>query len=118
MVAVLGYSPKRLDKARAVEKEQTVPAAVLEGEPMTTSGLMPDARRSVRRNSDAAGTIYDGVAHISCRLENISDSGACVRLASDATIPPVFVLIVPSEKLKRSCFLVWRGCGRIGVQFV
>ena len=85
---------------------------------MATPAVKANLRRSVRRNSDAAGTIYDGSAHIPCQLENISEGGACVRLATAATIPPVFLLIVPSEKLDRSCFLVWRDGGRIGVQFV
>ena len=85
---------------------------------MATPALKWKMRQSVRRNSDAVGTIYDSVAHIPCRLENISDGGACVRLAGDATLPPRFVLIVPSKKLERSCFLVWRDHGRIGVQFV
>jgi len=85
---------------------------------MATPAFNADMRKSVRRNSDAAGTIHFNAAHISCRLENISDGGACVQLASDATIPPVFVLIIPSEKLERSCFVVWRNGGRIGVQFV
>jgi hypothetical protein len=85
---------------------------------MATPAFSANTRKNVRRNSDAAGTIYNDAAHIACRLENISDGGACVQLASDATLPPVFVLIVPSEKLERSCFLVWRNHGRIGVQFV
>jgi hypothetical protein len=85
---------------------------------METPEFKANMRKSIRRNSDAAGTIYNNVGHIPCRLENISDGGACVQLASDATLPPVFVLIVPSEKLERSCFLVWRNHGRIGVQFV
>lgn len=82
------------------------------------TALKVDKRKNVRRNSDAAGTIYFNAAHIPCRLENISDGGACVQLASDTTIPPYFVLIIPLEKLERSCFVVWRNGGRVGVQFV
>ena len=85
---------------------------------MATPAFKTDMRKNVRRNSDAAGTIYYNAAHIPCRLDNISDGGACVRLASDATIPPYFVLFVPPEKLERSCFVVWRNGDRIGVQFV
>jgi hypothetical protein len=79
---------------------------------------MANKRKSVRRDSDATGTIYINATHIACRLENISDGGACVQIAGDATVPPYFVLIVPDEKIERSCFLVWRSHGRIGVQFV
>ncbi len=85
---------------------------------MAAPAFRVDLRKNVRRNSDAAGTIYYNAAYIPCRLENISDGGACVQLASDAAIAPYFVLIVPLEKVERSCFVVWRKGSRIGVQFV
>jgi len=85
---------------------------------MAIAAFKTDMRKNVRRISNAAGTIYFNAAYIPCRLENISDGGACVQLASDTTIPPYFVLIVPPEKLERSCFVVWRNGGRVGVQFV
>jgi hypothetical protein len=37
--------------------------------------------------------------------------------AEHPTIPQVFVLTVPSEKLHRRCGIVWRRGIRIGVQF-
>ena len=84
----------------------------------TTSALKPsDARKSERRASSAAGTVYDGSTSIPCRLVDISSGGAGLLFVDSATIPQVFVLTVPSEKLQRRCGIVWRNGIRIGVQF-
>lgn len=85
---------------------------------MATPVITVDKRKNARRNSDAPGTIFYNAAHIPCRLENISEGGACVLLANDAAIPPYFVLFIPAEKVERSCSVVWRRGSRIGVQFV
>jgi PilZ domain len=75
-------------------------------------------RRSIRHTARESGTIYDGSVYISCRVECISADGARLRISNDATIPPGFLLMIPSIKLKRSCGVAWRDGDRIGVQFV
>jgi hypothetical protein len=79
----------------------------------------PDARKSERRASSAPGTVYvyDGSTSIPCQLVDISSGGAGLLFADCPTIPQVFVLTVPSEKLHRRCGIVWRRGIRVGVQF-
>jgi hypothetical protein len=88
---------------------------------MTTasaSALKPaDARKSERRASNAAGTVYDGSTAIPCQLVDISSGGAGLLFADCPTIPQVFILTVPVENLQRRCGIVWRRGTRIGVQF-
>jgi hypothetical protein len=84
----------------------------------TTSALNPsDARKSERRASSAAGTVHHGSISIPCHLVDISSSGAGLLFATSPTIPQVFVLTVPDEKLHRRCGIVWRRGVRMGVQF-
>ena len=83
----------------------------------TPAAKPSDARRSVRRASSALGTVYDGSATIPCQLVDISDGGAGMRFTGSPTIPQVFILTVPDEKLQRRCGIVWRRGARIGVQF-
>jgi hypothetical protein len=84
----------------------------------TISALKPsDARKSERRASGAAGTIYYDSTSIHCQLVDISSGGAGLLFADPPTIPQVFVLTVPCENLQRRCGIVWRRGTRIGVQF-
>jgi hypothetical protein len=88
---------------------------------MTTPSIFAlnpsDARKSPRRASSAAGTVFDGSASIPCRLVDISSGGAGLLFADCPSIPQVFLLTVPDEKLQRRCGIVWRRGVRIGVQF-
>ena len=84
----------------------------------TTSALKPsDKRKSERRASNAPGTVSNGSTSIPCQLVDISSGGAGLLFADSPTIPQVFVLTVPAEKLQRRCGIVWRRGIRIGVQF-
>jgi len=86
---------------------------------MVSPAPKPAKRRgNVRRKLREDATIYDGSAYISCRVEDISADGARLRLSKDAVIPPIFLLMIPSTKFKRSCSVAWRDRDRIGVQFV
>ena len=84
----------------------------------TPSALKPsDARKTERRTSNAPATVHDGSTSIPCHLVDISMGGAGLLFASSPTIPQVFVLTVPDEKLHRRCGIVWRRGVRVGVQF-
>jgi hypothetical protein len=54
----------------------------------------------------------------SCIIRDLSITGAALQLTElSATIPTAFTLIVPEDKLKIPCRVVWRRAYRIGVAF-
>ena len=53
-----------------------------------------------------------------CTIRDLSVTGAALQLSGrSATIPAAFTLIVPEDKLKIPCRVVWRRAYRIGVAF-
>jgi len=53
-----------------------------------------------------------------CTIRDLSVTGAALELSDrSATIPPTFTLIVPDDKLKLPCRVVWRTAFRMGVTF-
>ena len=53
---------------------------------------------------------------INCTLRNISDAGARLDVASVLGVPDVFDLKLEGQP-RRSCEVVWRNSGAIGVVF-
>ena len=78
-----------------------------------------DRRRFPRRKSYAPGTIqpHDGGGSIECILEDVSISGARLRLDGADALPPFFMLIVPAERIERNCMRSWTKGQRAGVRF-
>ncbi|MCP4620636.1 MAG: PilZ domain-containing protein [Bradyrhizobium sp.] len=53
-----------------------------------------------------------------CIIRDLSLTGAALELSDrSATIPQAFTLIVPDDKLKLPCRVVWRTAFRMGVTF-
>ena len=53
-----------------------------------------------------------------CTIRDLSVTGAALELSDrSATIPQAFTLIVPDDKLKLPCRVVWRTAFRMGVTF-
>jgi hypothetical protein len=79
---------------------------------------MSENRKSQRQRILKAGMIaFDRAAGIDCTVRNISDDGACLKVASPVGIPNDFILVVSKDKLKRECHVAWRSARRIGVRF-
>jgi len=76
-------------------------------------------RRFPRRKSNTKGTIqpHDSGNDIRCILEDVSISGARLRLDVAVTLPPFFVLVVPAERIERNCMLAWTKGERAGIRF-
>jgi len=53
---------------------------------------------------------------IDCTIRDISEDGACLRVASALGIPDVFELVL-DERTRRPCRVVWRKETQIGVEF-
>jgi hypothetical protein len=63
------------------------------------------------------GTIaFDGNG-LACTVRNLSSNGAAVDLASMASLPPRFMLVIERDQFIRRCHPVWRNARRIGVAF-
>lgn len=79
---------------------------------------MPERRVTNRQRTLKGGTIYcDGFAGIECIIRNLTKSGACLEIKGPNSVPDEFFLIIKPEHLKRSCTVIWRSEGRIGVRF-
>jgi hypothetical protein len=53
-----------------------------------------------------------------CTIRDLSVTGAALELSDlSATIPEAFTLVVPEDKLKLPCRVVWRNGYRMGVTF-
>jgi hypothetical protein len=52
-----------------------------------------------------------------CTVRNLSDSGACLLVESQAGIPNDFDLVLDSSKAVKHCRVQWRVGRKIGVSF-
>ena len=53
-----------------------------------------------------------------CMIRDLSETGAALELSSFAgQVPAAFTLIIPEDKLKLPCRVVWRSEFRMGVAF-
>ena len=74
-------------------------------------------RNAPRSRTLKAGTIEFGGGAINCIVRNVSETGAALEVESPLGIPEEIVLVVPVDRLKRLCRIVWRKEKRIGVEF-
>ena len=80
---------------------------------------LPDNHRADKRKPFEywAHIMVHGRAPVACMIENISASGAKLRMMGHATwVPDAFVLQL-TPAVQRRCQVVWRSAGHVGVQF-
>jgi len=78
---------------------------------------MNEVRRAPRNRVLKAGSISFGGSAIDCTLRNVSSSGAALEVISPIGIPEQFILVLPSDRLRLPCHVVWRKERRLGVAF-
>lgn len=78
---------------------------------------MNEHRAAPRHRVLKAGTISFGGSVIDCTVRNLSETVAALEVVTPLFIPNRFMLIIPSEPLKRPCHMVWRKERRIGIAF-
>ncbi len=79
---------------------------------------MVETRIAPRYRVSKAAQIDYGGDKTPCTIRDLSITGAALVLSDlSATIPPVFTLIVPEDKLRLSCRVVWRSAFKMGVTF-
>ena len=76
-----------------------------------------DKRRGRRRRVLLGARItYRGRTSTDCTVRDLSDTGACLLVASPVGIPDTFDLVFADSAVKR-CKLEWRKADKIGVSF-
>jgi ribosomal protein S1 len=54
---------------------------------------------------------------IHCTVQNITSSGACLKLANTYGLPETFELTFEQGRTRRACRVVWRTDDELGVAF-
>jgi hypothetical protein len=78
---------------------------------------MIENRGSPRVRILKGGSIIFGASVVDCVVRNLSETGACLEVASPVGIPADFTLQIKPEPTKHNCHVVWRSASRIGVYF-
>ncbi len=77
------------------------------------------ARTRVRRNAEIV--VSHGAAtrasKVQCTLQDLTNRGACLSLASTYRVPDTFELTFDGGRSHRPCWVRWRIGERIGVSF-
>ena len=79
---------------------------------------MEERRKLPRQRTFKGGVIIFGTAPVvECTIRNLTDTGAGLEVGPPAVVPDHFTLLIKPERLKRSCQVIWRQPGKIGVRF-
>lgn len=79
---------------------------------------MVETRVAPRHRVMKAAKIEYGGMKSPCTIRDISVTGAALEISElNGIVPATFNLILPEEKLKLPCHVVWRREFRIGVAF-
>jgi hypothetical protein len=78
---------------------------------------MVETRIAPRYRVTKPAKIDHGGDKIECVIRDISATGAAIEISNLVRIPDTFVLIIPEDRLRLTCRVVWRKEFRIGVAF-
>jgi hypothetical protein len=79
--------------------------------------IMVETRNTPRYRVAKPAKIDHGGDKIACIIRDISATGAAIELTDLVRVPAEFTLILPEERLRLPCHVVWRTEYRIGVAF-
>jgi hypothetical protein len=54
---------------------------------------------------------------IHCTVQNLTDVGACLKVANTSGVPATFGLTFEHGRTRRACRVVWRTHDKLGVAF-
>lgn len=77
-----------------------------------------EARRSFRVVLQARASYGDGAISTQCTVNELSDVGARINIASSFSLPETFDLAIPQRGISCRAKLVWRRGDQAGVDFV
>ncbi|WP_068022927.1 PilZ domain-containing protein [Rhodoplanes sp. Z2-YC6860] len=79
---------------------------------------MEERRKLPRQRTFKGGVIIFGTAPaVECTIRNLTDTGAGLEVGTPTVVPDHFTLLIKPERLQRSCQVIWRQPGKIGVRF-
>jgi PilZ domain len=79
---------------------------------------MLETRIAPRYRLSKAAQIDYGGDKTPCTIRDLSVTGAALEVSDlSARVPDAFTLVVPEDKLKLPCRVVWRSGYRLGVAF-
>jgi hypothetical protein len=81
---------------------------------------MEERRIKRRQRSLKAGKIVFNrqLSVIDCTVRDLTDEGACLVVGSPVGLPKSFELLIPFDRFKRTCRVIWKSSDRIGVTFL
>jgi hypothetical protein len=106
--ALLGHADAALYAAKTAGRNRCVEAEVAD-----------PAKRSVRHRVFKAGriTFNNRGSTIDCTVRNLSEKGAGLDVFTSQGVPHEFELVVPSDRLSRTCHVVWQSEKHVDVAF-
>ncbi len=78
---------------------------------------MVETRIAPRVRVNKAAKIDHGGDKIDCIIRDLSATGAALEISNIVRVPDNFTLIMPEERLRLPCHVVWRREFRIGIAF-
>ena len=81
---------------------------------------MEERRKKRRQRSLKAGKIVFNrhLSVIDCTVRDLTEEGACLVMGNPVGLPKTFELLIPFDKFKRPCQVIWKSSDRIGVTFL
>ena len=84
---------------------------------MEVPPLVSERRRTTRLRTGKGAAIRFGSTSIECTIRDLSEGGAALAVKDSNSVPGEFILSFPGTKTTRSCRVIWRAHGSVGVQF-
>jgi hypothetical protein len=72
-------------------------------------------RTQIQRNAKIIVPHRSPTLH--CTVQNITGTGACLKLANTASVPDRFELTFEIGRTRRACRVIWRTADSLGVAF-
>jgi len=111
--AALRLAPNE-EKAGAVISVEDQVAESVDGKKSEETRRAPRVRTFLQ----ARVSYGDGALSIECTVNQLSDVGARVNLASTFALPDTFDIAIPQRDIARRAKLVWRKDDQVGIEFV
>ncbi|MGD0720443.1 MAG: PilZ domain-containing protein [Roseiarcus sp.] len=77
-----------------------------------------DTKRSMRVVLQARASYSDGAISTQCTVNELSDVGARINIATSFSLPETFDINIPQRNLTRRAKLLWRTGNQAGLEFI